>query len=551
MNRANEQDHTHGDILVIEDQPTNLNLLDDILTNSGYQVRPATDGELALRSVQAKLPELILLDYKMPGMDGIEVCQHLKADPKTRDIPVIFISGMEEADSKIKALEAGAIDYLTKPVVAKELLVRIANHLKLFRLQKELVTQSEQLRQENNIRIKAEQDLQQALEREHLLADIVRNAPVAIAYGYPDGRLRNCNPAFSKLTGYTIEELQEVNWSQTLTPEKWLKNEFEILSTLSATQKIVRYEKEYIHKNGAVVPIELVVSAIFDFENKPLNYIGFILDISQRKKMEQHLFHNEKLSTIAGLAAGVAHEINTPLTAILQSHQLIDMGLSPKETTSRERAAECNVDLVAVQDYLHKNELDYFMTGIRDSALKASHIINNLLEFSRPHGGNFSTGNMTEIMDSSVLLSLSDYDLKKQYDINSVHFSKEYAPHLPALICVPQEIEQVILNLIKNSVQALAIGNTAGNSCVTLGLRATETSAFFIVTDNGPGMSSKDKKHIFDPFFTTMEVGCGTGLGLSVSHTIIVEKHHGGFRVESEPGQGTTFTIKLPLNQEV
>ncbi len=549
MNTDNEQNLIYGDILVVEDDTSNLKFLMNSLTEIGYQVRPASDGELALRSVQARLPELILLDYKMPGMNGIEVCRYLKEDLQTKDIPVIFLSGLEETDLKVKALEAGAIDYITKPIELSELLGRIENHLKLFRLQKELILQSKELRQEIEDRKQAEEGLKHSLEREQVLADIVRNAPVAIAYGYPDGRLANCNEAFSDLTGYSSEEMHDVYWNRTLTPEKWLESEAEKLKQLSFTNNSVSYEKEYIRKNGTVVPVELVVTAKFDSEQKLIHYVGFVTDISQRKKMGKQILQNEKMATVAGLAAGVAHELNTPLSAILQAHQLVEMGLSPVEERSREKAAECNVDLAAVQGYLKKNDLDYFMNGIRESALKADNIIKSLMEFSRPNEGEFSTADIEDIMESALLLSQSDYDMKKKYNIMNVRFMKEYDSDLSSLVCVATEIEQVVLGLIKNSVQAMMATDLTEKPCITLRTAAAGNRAVIEVEDNGPGIPGEVKQHIFDPFFTTREVGIGTGLGLAVVYTVVVEKHGGTIEVESEPGEGAKFIIKLPLNQ--
>ena len=147
MITESEQDRPYGNILVVEDDTITLILLTDLLTQTGYSVQTASDGKDALHSVQTKRPELILLDYNMPGMNGIEACRHLKKDSDTKDIPVIFLSGLEETYLKVKALEAGAIDYITKPIEFSELLVRIANHLKLYRLQQKLTKEIEERKQ--------------------------------------------------------------------------------------------------------------------------------------------------------------------------------------------------------------------------------------------------------------------------------------------------------------------------------------------------------------------------------------------------------------------
>jgi sigma-B regulation protein RsbU (phosphoserine phosphatase) len=127
-----------GDILIVDDTPINLRLLGQMLVEHGYQVRPVPDGAMALDAVHAKPPDLILLDILMPGMDGYEVCEQLKADAQTRDIPIIFISALDATEDKVKAFAIGGVDYITKPFQIEEVLARVETHLALRRLQKQL-----------------------------------------------------------------------------------------------------------------------------------------------------------------------------------------------------------------------------------------------------------------------------------------------------------------------------------------------------------------------------------------------------------------------------
>ncbi len=150
---------SNAEILVVEDNTASLKMLTDLLTEAGYRVRPASDGELGLRSVQAKQPDLILLDFKLPGMDGVEVCRHLKENPKTCDIPVIFISALGDSELKVKSLDAGAIDYVTKPIVDSEVLARINTHLNIYRMQRKLTAQTEELTAEISQRKRTEEAL--------------------------------------------------------------------------------------------------------------------------------------------------------------------------------------------------------------------------------------------------------------------------------------------------------------------------------------------------------------------------------------------------------
>jgi PAS domain S-box-containing protein len=309
------------------------------------------------------------------------------------------------------------------------------------------------------------------------------------------------------------------------------------------------YTKEMTHEKLGKTFLVSAAPVLDDQGN--LTHITHVAkDITEKKKIEERLFLNEKMATIAGLAAGVAHEINTPLSAILQSQQLIEMRLDPDKPRNLERAAECGVDLTKVATYFKNNELDVFMKGMRDSAITAGDIIKNLLEFSRPRKGEIRNANLSNLLDTTLQLARADYDLKKKYDIINVEITKEYDPDLTEVPCVAMEIEQVILNLIKNAVHAMADDNTK-NPCITIRTVKTEKMACIEVEDNGPGIDEETQLHIFDPFFTTKEVGQGTGLGLSVSHALVVDKHRGNIWVESEPGKGAKFIIELPLSQKV
>jgi two-component system sensor histidine kinase/response regulator len=145
----NQKDTSRGDILVVDDTPVNLSVLSGMLTNQGFKVRKSLNGKGAIASVKAGAPDVILLDVRMPEMDGYEVCQLLRDDPDTRNIPIIFISALDDISSKIKAFESGGVDYITKPFQKEEVLARVENQIHLQRLQRQLMQQNEELVRSN------------------------------------------------------------------------------------------------------------------------------------------------------------------------------------------------------------------------------------------------------------------------------------------------------------------------------------------------------------------------------------------------------------------
>jgi PAS domain S-box-containing protein len=308
------------------------------------------------------------------------------------------------------------------------------------------------------------------------------------------------------------------------------------------------YTKE-IHHPRLHKTFLVTASPVPDEKSGVANIALVVKDITERKKLEEQLFQSEKLATIAGLAAGVAHEINTPLSAILQSIQVINNSLDGGRPENQQAAAACTIDLDKVNEYFRLMEIDYFLNGMRESALKASKIITSLLDFSRPQKGDMKMVNLNELLDNAIGLARADYDLKKKYDILNFTIQREYDPELPPVTCVPMEIEQVILNLVKNAVHAVVDGGGRGQPRLTLRTGKENESVRIEVEDNGPGIAEEEQKHIFDPFYTTKEVGIGTGLGLSVSFAIIHDKHHGTIEVESAPGKGAKFIVKIPIDK--
>jgi len=172
-----------------------------------------------------------------------------------------------------------------------------------------------------------------------------------------------------------------------------------------------------------------------------------------------------------------------------------------------------------------------------------------MLEFSRRSPSAKGDVALNDVLDRALVLAASDFDLRKQYDFRRVEIVRDYTADLPPIHGVGIELEQVMLNLIKNAAQAMA---TAGQDAprLQLGTRAEEGYAIVTVEDNGPGMDENTRRRVFEPFFTTKEPGVGTGLGLSVSFAIVTGNHKGTISVQSVKGSGTTFTLRLPFAAE-
>ena len=271
-------------------------------------------------------------------------------------------------------------------------------------------------------------------------------------------------------------------------------------------------------------------------------------DVTERVRIEEMMVQTEKMLSVGGLAAGMAHEINNPLGGILQAVQNMERRLSPGMPANDRAAEAVGTTVQTVRAYLAERNILRMIEGIRDSGVRAARIVQNMLNFSRKSESQMAPQDLNSLLDDTVELASSDYDLKKQYDFRKIRIVREYQTDLPPTPCTRTEVEQVILNLLKNSAQAMALSPVPGRTpSITLRTGVRDQHAFIEVRDNGPGMDEATRKRVFEPFFTTKDPGIGTGLGLSVSYFTITNNHGGEFSVESTPGAGTIFTILLPL----
>jgi len=271
-------------------------------------------------------------------------------------------------------------------------------------------------------------------------------------------------------------------------------------------------------------------------------------DISQRLSMEDMMVQSEKMLSVGGLAAGMAHEINNPLGAILHNVQNIRRRLSSDLPKNIEQAAQAGIDLNAISQYLQAREVPELLDGIQQAGARAAKIVTHMLSFSRRSNRQMSPCDLSALIDQAVDIASNDFDLAIGFDFKGHAITRQFDPQLGPVPGIPNELEQVLLNLLKNAAQAIHQRRDPHEpGRIILRTRLNPPWAEIQVEDNGAGMPEYVRKRIFEPFFTTKEVGQGTGLGLSVSYFIITNNHKGQMEVQSTLEQGTCFTLRLPL----
>ena len=260
------------------------------------------------------------------------------------------------------------------------------------------------------------------------------------------------------------------------------------------------------------------------------------------------IIQSEKMMSIGGLAAGMAHEINNPLAGIIQSAQVMLKRLSRKAPANIKVAKALNLDFDKLEGYLDNRNIIKMLLAIMDSGKRASTIVKNMLSFSRKNlHTEMKPNNVIEIMEKSIELASTDYNTKKKLDFKKFEIYKEYNDSINLILCEQGDIQQVFLNILLNGAQAMnEEKNHTKKYNFTIKIQNEANSVIIIIKDNGPGMDDNTIKRIFEPFFTTKPTGAGTGLGLYVSYSIIRTTYGGDIKVDSVLSEGTSFTIILP-----
>ncbi len=319
---------SRGNILIIDDTLENLRLLDRLLTDAGLRVRPASDGRMGLASARKEPPDLILLDIKMPGMDGWEVCERLKGDERTRDIPVIFITAMDDPADKVKGLTLGGVDYITKPFQEEEVLARVEKHLTIRDLQKQLEAKNTRLKREIAEHERTEAALRESEHRARALLNATTDAAVQFDR---EGIISDLNEAYARRFGKRAEELiGACIWD--IFPGDVAEKRKRLTARVFQTGKPVRAEDQ---RQG--LWNDYVIHPVPDTRGKTASVAVFAHDITDRKRVEEALRESEeRYRALVEESYDVAYSVRLDGVITFLSPQMIRFGYTPGELISRQ-----------------------------------------------------------------------------------------------------------------------------------------------------------------------------------------------------------------------
>ncbi len=383
-------------------------------------------------------------------------------------------------------------------------------------------------------------------ETQDYLHSMINSMPSILIGLTREGIVTQWNTAAERNTGINAREALGKNVVD-IAPELGIdltKVKKAIDTNRTQLQEAVQHENdgEIIHTDSVIYPLisSEVVGAVIRID-----------DVTMRVRFENMMIQNEKMMSLGELAAGMAHEINNPLSAILHGVQNIYRRTSPDIAANLETAKRLGVDLDSIQSYLKERGIYKFIDGIKESGERSAHIVTNMLEFSRSSNQKHEYVNIVNLVEHSLELVANSLQINTVEGKKNLLIEKEYQSDLPSVPCSAAEIQQVLLNIFRNAAQAFPSSHLQEIQTPQLKIKLHNDAEWLVIeiVDNGAGMNDSTRRHIFEPFFTTKEVGKGTGLGLSVSYFIITEHHDGKITVESAEGIGTTFRISLPLEK--
>ncbi|MBU1709360.1 MAG: response regulator [Proteobacteria bacterium] len=541
-------------LLVIDDDIGIRIVLKEIFTFKEYEVVTAASGKEAIETAEAREFDVAMIDIHLPDMLGIDLLRQLKA--KQPDLECVIITGDLAIENATAAIKEGACGYFIKPLIIDDVAHRLEEIIE---------------------RKKMRQEIRQLNELPRIILNSI-NASIAIIDA-EDFRLISVNEAFLEEAGLPEKKVVGRHcYKVTHGSDEPCKEPDDICPLHETVANGSHSMVEHVHFNGAGEKkfVEVSTSPIFDSNGKVIQVVHVTRDVTERKALEESLVNEkllheeahiellnaydelkksqtrviqqEKMASIGQLAAGVAHEINNPMGFIASNLTSLGkyVGKCKEYMDAQEAALKGGIDESVIKELKQlrkKLKIDFVVDDIGDliaesldGAERVKKIVQNLKSFSRMDEDEMHAADINECIETT--LNIVWNELKYNCTVE-----KDYGD-LPRINCYPQQLNQVFMNLLTNAAHAIK-----DKGVISIKTVHDEKNILITISDTGCGIPEENLQKLFEPFFTTKPAGKGTGLGMSIADDII-KKHHGEILVKSEVGKGTTFTVKLPVEEK-
>jgi signal transduction histidine kinase len=503
-------------VLIVDDNPNNIQVLATIMAEYGYELGIAQNAYEVYKFLAENTPVLILLDVEMPDIDGYEVCRTIKANSHYKDIPIIFLTVKNEIEDIIKGFDLGAVDYMTKPFNRKELISRVRTHIALKQSRDELEQKNIELERV----LSAKEELEK--ERDMLVNDLRKHRDqLEMIVAERTKELVISNQNFIQIVesiteGFAVLDkewrLRYINKHQLLPPEKTQndlldKNIWEVLPEAVGSFMYHEFHRAMAER----VPVHFETPTTFDnswyeitiypFED---GICCFIRDITDKKKYEAELKRLSGLDLIGQMAAGISHEIRNPMTTVRGFLQLLNK----------------NDDCAKYHDFfqLMIEELD-----------RANSIITEFLSMGNSRSTDLQAMDLNAIIHDIAPLMMADA-------FNQGKYIQCETSEVPKLLLNRDEIRQLLLNLSRNGLEAMSHGQG-----LTIKTYQEDDCVVLAVVDKGKGIKPDVLEKLGTPFFTTKDNGTGLGLGICYA---IAARHRAKIDIKTG-SKGTTFFVRF------
>jgi PAS domain S-box-containing protein len=566
-------------VLLVDDRPENLTALRALLSDMALDLAlvEANSGNEALRLCLKSDFALILLDVQMPGMDGLETAALLRANPKTRQLPIIFVTaGMNEPKHLFKGYESGAVDYLVKPIEPFVLQSKVKVFCALYAQRQEIEYRKLHLEAMVAARTRELQELAQhlgeevvarrasdeaLLESEQRLRRLIDSAYEAFVSMNEDGAIVDWNQEAENMFGWPRAKAVGCSVAELIIPERYRDAHRAGLRRLAKAGPggNRRLEISALHRNGGEFPVELSIWKIP--HAKSTLFGAFVRDITERKRAEEELrslneslelrvgertrelrqamdriIETEKLASLGSIVAGVAHELNTPIGNMM----MMASALGDRIGDIAKTANEGKLSKSALN--LFSDECVNASCILVRSAQRAGVLVESFKNISVDQ-----TSRRRRVFD--LRATLADILITLGTLMRHAGLTSELkVPPAIAMDSYPGDLEQIISNLIINTIRHGIAQRGSGH--IVIDASANVDVVEIVYRDDGVGIAPALHRKIFEPFYTTTLGQGGSGLGMFIVHNIVHGVFKGDITLDSDVGQGAVFTITLPLVAE-
>lgn len=542
---------SNNNILVVESNSMLRSNISHFLEEEGYKVHLAGNGKDGLKLFYEIHPILVLLDLMLPVMDGFEFLDHIKLEP-TDPCAVIALTLRSSTKDVEKCFNYGVSGFLRKPINRSELKGLVKNSIVSKWIEQSLMGEINEHKQ-------AEDELRELYTHNKLILTSISSILICVG---SDDKITHWNSASEAI--FSVPALGVIGKPFFECDIQWDWDKIsECISTCRKERQPINVQDfPYTRPDKGNGFLNVTINP---FVGQKATQPGFLLlgeEITGHKMLENEFNQAQKLKSIGQLASGVAHEINTPIQYIGDNMRFLKESFADlfnlleeyKRFLDRAKSGDVSPELITnLETVIEDTDIQYLnkdvpaaITQSLEGIKRVTEIVKAMKEFSHPGEKEKTLIDINKSIESTITVARNEWkyvaEMKTNLDVG-----------IPPIPCLPGEFNQVILNLIVNAADAIAdvVGKeTEEKGTITIETGQQDNQLEIRISDTGTGIPEEVRSSIFDPFFTTKEIGKGTGQGLSLAYSVVVEKHGGTITFDTEMGKGTTFIIHLPMGED-